>query len=183
MKELKANWLSFSINVYYDKKTDSLAIHPDSPSLIPTYNIKGNDIIPDEKLLGNGEQNESMKKELNSTIDGFIEAYSKVSEKSHSEIDQYIPAEQPVELISGFGGDVKLAKDSKSSIFKTIYDTDKPDEWKVNVKVQWINNQLSGPSSVYNSRYVMTVNKTADDVYLVTKFVPYTFIEKEKGGN
>lgn len=174
-RSVKARWHTFSINVYYDKETDSLAIHPDSPTIIPNKNIASSSKVPTEAPIGNGEKNADMLSILKSTIDGFVIAYSKVTIESHSEIDQYIPASQDINLISGFGGSVVIDKDVNSSIYKEVYNTDTENEWKVDVRVNWRNNNSTANGSVYVSRYVMTIIKTADDVYLVTRFVPYTY--------
>lgn len=176
--KLRAHWMSFAINVYYDKETDTLSIHPDSPILIPTYKVDKSSIIPFEEPLGNGTINDDMVKTLTPTIDGFITAFAKVSDKSHNEINQYIPSTQPIDLISGFGGELKLSGSSKDSIRKTVYNTDDPNIWKVDVKVNWVSEQVTGVSSVYPSRYVMTIQKTSDDVYLVVKFTPYIYQSK-----
>lgn len=180
--KLKAHWMSFAINIYYDENTKSLSIHPDSPTLIPGYKIANSSIIPFENALGNGTEDSGMVAKLTPTIDGFVVAYSKVTDKSHNEIDQYIPASQPIDLISGFGGDVKIANTPDRSIVKKVYSTDDPNEWKVDVRVEWLNNQVTGVSSVFTSRYVMTIQRTSDDVYLVTKFAPYVY-EKKKENN
>lgn len=177
--KLRAHWMSFAINVFYDKDTDTMSIHPDSPTIIPTYKIASSSIIPFEEPLGNGVVNDDMIKTLTPTIDGFITAFAKVTDKSHNEIDQYIPAKQPIELISGFGGELKVSGKNRDSIKKTVYNTDDPNIWKVDVKVDWVSEQVTGVSSVYPSRYVMTIQRTSDDVYLVTKFSPYVY-EKKK---
>lgn len=176
--KLKAHWMSFSVNVYYDKETDTLSIHPDSPTVIPTYKFATSSIIPFEEPLGDGTINDDMTSVLTPTIDGFIVAYSKVTDSSHNEIDQYIPATQPINLISGFGGEVKISGTPREAIKKTVYNTKDPNEWKVDVRVNWVSEQVTGVSSVYPSRYVMTIQKTSDDVYLVTKFTPYIYQQK-----
>lgn len=177
--QTKAHWMAFSVSVYYDKEKDALAILKDSPTLIPDYKIENNSIIPREMPLGNGEEDSESLEKMIPTIDGFISAFAKVSPKSHNEIDQYIPSNPSIDLISGFDNTVDLEKNTTDSIKKIAFKTDIENQWKIDTIVNWKSNQVTGNSSVFTSRYVMTIEKTVDDIYLVTKFKPYIYIKGE----
>ena len=190
-----SRWVSFDVTVYYDKKTNSFVITDDSPSLIPNFSITNKNRIklPDPKKIGTGDEASEMKATLSPTIDGFLIAFTKVTTLDHNEIDQYIPEDKPASLTAGFGGDVKLAGTATQAIQKTIYKTDKSDEWKVDAIVKFANNRASSVEKnskkaddsdiIYQSRYILTIKKTGDK-YFVTKIVPYvyqpTLVEEEQ---
>lgn len=184
--QMKAHWISFYVNVYRDKKTDKLAIHKDSPTVIPTKPLTNSTELPNASVIGNGEINKDMKEALTPTIDGFIQAFANVTVDSHNEIDQYIPSKIEYSLISGFGGTVKLANRPEVSITKEVYNTENPNEWKVLTVVDWedVNssseNQDSKSKITYKSTYVMTIKKTSENKYIVTKFVPYSYLPETK---
>ena len=181
-----SRWVSFDVTVYYDTKTNSFVVTDDSPSLIPNFSITNKNRIklPDPKKIGTGDEASEMKATLSPTIDGFLTAFTKVTTLDHNEIDQYIPEDKPAALTAGFGGDVKLAGTATQSIQKTIYKTDKSDEWKVDAIVKFANNLPSSVEKnskkaddsdiIYQSRYILTIKKTGDK-YFVTKIVPYVY--------
>lgn len=175
---LSAHWLSFQINVYYDVETKQMTIHPDSPTSIPTYAITNNANLPAEAKLGNGKTSDSMISTLTPTVEGFIKAYLNSSTTNHNEVIQYIPDEKPIDLISGYGGTMKIA-DGSNIQFK-VYQTNNPDEWKVDVRVNLQDTIVVDPTNTatYKNRYVMTVVKTPGNKYLVTKFSPYVYIKQ-----
>ena len=184
-----SRWVSFDVTVYYDVKTNSFIIADDSPSLIPNFSITNKNKIklPDAKKIGTGDEASEMKATLAPTIDGFLTAFTKVSTLEHNEIDQYIPEDKPASLTAGFGGDVKLAGTAAQAIQKTIYKTDKSDEWMVDAIVKFANNLPSSIEKnskkaddsdiIYQSRYILTIKKTGDK-YFVTKIVPYVYQPK-----
>ena len=176
---LNGSWVSFQVSVSYDEKTDSLFI-VESPTLIPNYNINRSSNNFYYKKPGTGEPADSKINEaLKSTIYGFLEAYSKSSFKEHSALDQYIPHDKPIKLINGFNNTVKL---ETNSVNYNTYTTAKENEWKVDITVSWLDLQSSNNSEgvKYESHYLMTIQKTEDNVYLVTDFIPYPNIKDEK---
>lgn len=169
-------WLSFSVNLYYDQETDSLAITPDSPSIIPSYRIANNTVVPERYPLGNGQINREIAPELAPTINGFIESFAKSSIDSHDSVLQYIHDKDNVSLYDGFGGAVELDGDPSDAIKTTIYNND-DGVYRADVTVKWIDVAASqGENQIgYTSRYIMRVNPIGDGKYAVSSFVPYTF--------
>lgn len=169
-------WLSFAINLYYDKNVDGLVITKDSPSIIPTYRTIKQSNIPTEAVLGNGQVNEEILPALTPTINGFVKAYANASIASHEEILQYISDKNSVDLYDGFGGSVKLDGEPSQAIRKTVYNSD-DGEYRVNLEIKWIDNAASkGDNSVeYNSRYIMRIKGIGDGRYVVTSFKPFFF--------
>lgn len=168
-------WLAFQVNVYWDKKTDTISI-VDSPTMIPTYSIKKPETLPNAVKIGTGETDDDMVKKLTPTINGFLKSYANVDINNYEEILQYIDKKSP-QLISGFGGTVKI-KNGENTIIKTVYKTKEPNVWKVDITLDWqttqtVNEELA---PAFTSRYVMTIKKTNGNVYLVTKFVPYVYV-------
>lgn len=176
---LNGSWVSFQVSVSYDEKTDSLFI-AESPTLIPNYNINRSSNTFYYRKPGTGESADSKINEaLKSTIYGFLEAYSKSSFKEHSALDQYIPHDKPIKLINGFNNTVKLETNSVNYI---TYTTTKENEWKVDLTASWLDLQSSNNSEgvKYQSHYLITIQKTEDNVYLVSDFVPYPIIKDEQ---
>lgn len=175
-KDTNGRWLSFAINVYYDKDVDTLAITPDSPSIIPTSNIGRLSDVPPRAPFGNGKVNQQIGPAINPTINGFVEAYANSSIASHDSIKQYISDKNDISLYNGFGGTVKLNGPPGSAIKRTIYDGD-DGIYRVDLTVKWIDTIASGDNHQveYTAKYVMRVNPQGEGKYLVSSFVPYTF--------
>lgn len=177
---LTAHWVSFSVNVYYDAKKDTLSVTKDSPTLIPSYEISNSAKIPQEGEIGTGETDDTAKAEMLPTIIGYLKAYAQSSVESHSDVIQYIPKDYDVSLVSGFGDSVVLAGE-ESGVKADVYKSNNDNEWKVNLTVQWQDNKSTDESKapVYTARYVMTVQSTTDNKFVVTKFSPYIYTIKE----
>ena len=175
------HWVSFAINVYYDKENDTISITPESPILIPTYEVKNKNKIPEAEVIGTGEQDEDMKSKLFPTIAGFLKAYAKASNSSHNDILQYIANKNDSSLINGFNDNVQLDGDDESAINDIkIYKTEENNVWKADVTVKWKDNKNTSTS--YSARYIITINNS-DDGYYVTKFAPYVYITKQQSEN
>lgn len=168
-------WLSFSVNVYYDKESDSMVITPDSPSIIPAYRITNQSVVPERAPLGTSINKEILPA-LSPTINGFIEAFAKSSMESHDSVLQYIDDSDNVALYDGFGGSVELNGDPEGAIKKVIYNTESG-VYLADLTVEWIDVAASqGDHQVeYTSRYIMEIKPIADGKYAVSSFVPYTY--------
>lgn len=174
-------WLSFAVNVYYDKKGDSLIITPDSPSIIPAYKITNQTSVPQRRALGDGALDREILPALTPTIHGYIEAYAKSSVDSHESILQYISDKDDISLYSGFGGSVKLKGEPSESIKKVAY-TGTDGIYRVDVTVTWVDAKTSKVEDLqtdveYTSRYIMRIIPIADGKYAVSSFVPYTYLK------
>mgnify|MGYP000849111928 CR=1 FL=1 len=169
-------WLAFSVNVYYDEKGDSLAITPDSPSLIPSYRIGKQESVPERAPFGNGKINTEIGPEINPTINGFVQAYADSSIASHEAILQYISDKDDINLYDGFGGTVELNGSPDTAISRTIYNGD-DGIYRVDLKINWIDKVASGDGHKveYTSRYIMRINPEGNGKYTVSSFVPYTY--------
>ena len=172
-------WLSFAINVYYDKEADTMAITPDSPSIIPPYRIAKQADVPDRAPFGNGEVNSQIGPALNPTINGFVEAFARSSVASHESILQYIHDKNDIKLYDGFGGAVKLNGSPDTAIKKTIYNSD-DGIYRVDLSVSWIDATVSDEDNKveYVGKYIMRVNPEGEGKYSVSSFVPYTYYTK-----
>lgn len=171
------HWVSFAVNVYYNKKNDSLNVDPSSPIRIPTYAINNNHKNPKEAKIGNGTQDDNMKSKLFPTIAGFVKAYTSSSMSSHNDILQYIDKTSDTSLTNGFGGDVQLASESDDESIENIviYDTDSKNEWKADITIN-LKESKEANSVTYKSRYIITIKKNNAGKYVVTKFAPYLYI-------
>lgn len=169
-------WVSFAINVYYDEEVDGLAITPDSPTIIPSYEITKQADVPERAPFGNGEINREIAPAINPTINGFVQAYAASSIESHEPILQYIEDKNDISLYDGFGGAVELNGTPTEAIQRTIYNGD-DGIYRVILTVNWIDARASeGESKVeYQGRYIMRVNPDGAGRYTVSSFVPYTY--------
>ena len=72
-----------------------------------------------------------------------------------------------------------------NSVNYNTYTTAKENEWKVDITVSWLDLQSSNNSEgvKYESHYLMTIQKTEDNVYLVKDFIPYPNIRDEKASS
>lgn len=175
--ESAGRWVSFSVNVYHDVETDSLAITPDSPSVIPTYAVSKQADVPNRLPLGNGTINEEIMPALNPTINGFVQAYAEASVASHESILQYISDKSDIKLYDGFGGSVTLNGSPDTAIRKTIYNGD-DGIFRVDVEVDWVDAVANGGEEnqvTYVGRYIMRVQPEGNGKYSVSSFVPYTY--------
>lgn len=178
--KLTGHWVTFAVNVYYDAKTDGMSIYQSGPTLVPNYKIKVPETLPEEFKYGTGTEDTNISPEINSTLLGFIKGYGESSFENHSSVDQYIPKDPDVSLITGFDNTVKL--EEGSMYYEAYPSANTPGLWKVDMTVTWINNQVSDENTgnKYKSRYLIDITKTAENKYLVTKIVPYIFIAKEE---
>lgn len=171
-----AEWLTFSINVYYNEENRTFHIHNSSPTLIPNYNIGKNDSLPAEGVIGNGTKiKEEMVKEFDPTIIGFIKAYGEASLKDYSMIVQYVPRNPSTELISGFAGKFNIK--NNNDVIYNIYQTEDPNEWKVSMTVNWRDTSSTNSDNEisHKGKYIMTINRNSEGLFTVSKFVPYTY--------
>ncbi len=172
-------WLSFSLNVYYDEQNDTLAITPDSPTIIPSYRIGRQVNVPERAPFGNGEVNKDIGPAINPTINGFVQAYAESSVSSHEAILQYIDDKNDISLYDGFGGTVKLNGSPDTAIKRTIYNND-DGVYRVDLTINWIDTVASGNDDKveYVGKYIMRVKPEGDGKYTVSSFVPYTYYRK-----
>lgn len=166
--------MAFGVTVYYDKDTKSFSITKDSPTLLPVYNVNTRKQLPKEQVLGNGEQDDTIADTLEPTINGFVRGYLQSSYTQHEWVDQYIVDSNDIDLISGFNNTVALASNDNASIHKTIYKTNKENEYKVDLYLNLKSTEVIN-SHTFIGRYVLTIVKSPDGKYLVSKFAPYKY--------
>lgn len=172
-------WVSFAVNVYHDEETDGLAITPDSPIIIPTYEISKQADVPNRAPFGNGTVNEEIAPAINPTINGFVQAYAESSLEHHESILQYIEDKNDIKLYDGFGGALELNGEPSQAIQRTIYDGD-DGIYRVILTINWVDSEASeGDRKVeYQGRYIMRVNPDGAGRYTVSSFVPYTYYKE-----
>lgn len=171
-----AKWTFYAVNMYYDKETDSVAIDPDSPSIVPAPNVLSSAEIPDPQKVGNGESDTDLRDEISSVVTGYLKGYAQSSASDHAAIDQYIIPDPPPSLLTGLDG--RFALEKPEDVAYEVYHTDDPNIVKADLKVSWSDKPTSKVSSSYVSSYVMTLQKQENGKYLVTKFAPkYYFME------
>lgn len=178
-----AKWAYFNVNVYYDKVSKNFSITPDSPSLIPAVEVGDPTKIPTAQELGTGVLDQQVSDSLRSVIQGFIKGYAVSSPTDHSNLDQYIVSNSDVSLQKGLAKEFTLAGTENDSILYQAYSTADPNIIKVAVTVTWRDQVGSDSGSnklEYKSNYVMTLQKQANEKYLVSKFAPQYYVKSDK---
>lgn len=205
-KQKENHWIFFNVNVFHDDATNSFSISQDSPSLVPSEDIVSQRNVPNPAPLGEQVSDSSINDSIRSTVNGFVQGYSKSTPEEHSAVDQYIVSNPDPSLTNGLGGQYKIAKSSGVQYETFTKDTKNNSQLKVRVAVTWVqdasqNSKSSSSDSsssdsssssddsdattstskeksqvTYTSRYVMTLDKTADNRYLVSKFAPELYV-------
>lgn len=178
----KYKWVFYNVNVYYDETTDTMAVTPDSPSLIPNASFGAAADIPDEKLLGTGEPSPGLAAAVRDSLYGYLEAYAVSTPTSHDLLNQYLidGGDSGPELIKGLGGRFELAGGAETAVtYKAYIVEGKPNTTKLDVKVQW--RDLSVPEEtgalIYTSRYYIQMVKQANGQWLVDASAPKYYFE------
>jgi hypothetical protein len=178
-----AKWAYFNVNVYYDDVSKNFSITPDSPSLIPAVEVGDPSKIPSAKELGTGVLDKTIADSLKSVVQGFIKGYAVSSPTDHSNLDQYIAADADASLQKGLAKAFVLAGTEEDAITYQAFSTEDPNVIKVAVAVNW-RDQLGSGTEVnkleYKSNYVMTLQKQANEKYLVSKFAPQYYVKSDK---
>lgn len=178
-----AKWTYFNVNVYYDAVSKNFSITPDSPSVIPAVEVGDPSKIPTAKELGTGALDKAVADSLKSVIQGFIKGYAVSSPTDHSNLDQYIAADADASLQKGLAKAFTLAGTENDAILYQAYSTADPNEIKVAVTVNW-RDSLGTEKDInkleYKSNYVMTLQKQANEKYLVSKFAPQYYVMADK---
>lgn len=177
--EAPPRWMFFNVNVYFDESTESFAITPDSPTVIPETSVKSPDDIPKPAPLGSGEESDEVKDATSSVVNGFIQGYMDSSQSDHSALDQYIVSNPDPALTKGLGGQYALS-DSSNAITYEAYPVEESNEVKVRVNVIWVASPDGTASSEsraqFTSTYIMTLERQGDGRYLVSKFAPEYYV-------
>lgn len=172
-------WMFFNVNVYYDDASQSFAITPESPSVIPATQVKSPDEIPAPAPLGTGKASDELKDDTSSTVNGFIQGYMTSTPADHSALDQYIVSNPDASLRKGLGGKYQLSK-SSNAIDYEAFPVEDTNEVKVRVNVMWVaspdGSAKSESRAQFTSTYIMTLERQGDGRYLVSKFAPEYYV-------
>ena len=178
-----AKWTYFNVNVYYDEVSRNFSITPDSPSLIPAVEVGDPSKIPTAQELGTGALDKAVSDSLKSVIQGFVKGYAVSSPTDHSNLDQYIAADADASLQKGLAKAFTLAGTENDAILYQAFSTADPNVIKVAVSVTW-RDSLGADKTInkleYKSNYVMTLQKQANEKYLVSKFAPQYYVKSDK---
>lgn len=171
-----SKWVFFNVNINYNPESNSYAVAPNSPSVVPSQNIEPQSKLGDKKVtIGTGERDKEVEGQIKSTVDGFMEAYAKSTPTSHSSMDQYVVKDAGPELLTGLGDQYDIVP---NSIEYEAYPTDVEGQYRVRVNIQW-DDKVTGSDkakATYKSRYILTLVQTSDGRYLVSKASPEYYV-------
>lgn len=181
-------WEFFQVNVHFDADTGTFYIPPETPTMIPEYNVGARSDVPRADELGTGTADDVLTEEVQSVVLGFLRAWAESSPDSTVAIDQYIvPGEGGEHLQDGFDNEYVFANgDAESSVTFQAYPNEIDGNVKVDVTVNWAVTVADADGEdrnavEYTSTYVMTLEEQGDGRYLVSNFAPkvYTSVEAQ----
>lgn len=172
-------WVFYNVNVFYDKTTDTLAVTPNSPTLVPNKNVGASIDIPPAKAPGDGVENSDIKESLRSTVGGYFEAFAKSSAANHDPINQYLlqGAKSDPSLLTGLDGKFQLSGTPEEAINYTVYGVEgDPNSLALDVKVIWEDATISADlaKAQYTGNYYLKLTKSGN-LWLVSAFAPRNY--------
>lgn len=178
-------WITLSINVYYDAEQDTFAVVQGSPTIVPGNNIVSTTDVPESAPLG-GTPDDGASQMLEPTIYEFIKGYAISSFENDQAIIQYIKPEFDGAIGVGFNNQVRLAgEDSEAITYETYTELNDLGEftgrYKVRVTVRWLMDVANSEESIeYTSTYIMTLVPETNDRFLVSRFLPENYFKDEE---
>lgn len=182
-----AQWVFFSVNVYYDSEKESFAIAPNSPTITKPVTVQSD--VPQMEKIGSGEVDKDLIPELQTSVTGFLEAYAKASPSDPSAVKPFVVNDDKVlRSIGGLGGTFEL---DEQTVQITPYTPKEGEtEVKAEVVVFWKSTQVTSTGSStststdsassagvsYKSFYVFTFAKQSDGGYKITNFKPEVYL-------
>ena len=173
-------WVSFNVNVYYDEATNSFAIAPNSPTLLPAPAVVSQSALPAAEPLGTAV--DDYPESVNATVIGFLSGYRESTKSNFDKILQYIGTDADETLRDGLGSRYQFATpdDPSNSIDIAVFQPVEGDlsELKVDLTVDWQIPTSDTSGVTFPSHYVLTLQSIGGSGnYTVTKFAPYYWTE------
>ena len=180
-----ARWVFFNVNVFYNPADGSMAIAPDSPTMVPSTEVAASVDVPEPGPLGDGETDPAVEESIESLVNGFMEGYAETSPGDTSSIDQYLSSDAPNRAQRGLEGNVEIAEGADAIVYEA-YPDEENDEVKVRVNVTWTDTVMAtndegdetdtGAEITYGSQYVLTLDDQGEGRYLVSDFAPEYYV-------
>lgn len=180
--ESTPQWVFLNVNVFYNADSDKFTITPDSPSVIPNSSVGEVNELPEQQSLGEANTDTAFAEQIAPVIYGFLNGYRVSTADEHTTLDQYIIANPPSNLVQGLGGHYEFSGgDVENATEYVIYNVpEDPNTLKVQVKVSWTSGVSEDSKIQMTSTYVATLEKQANDMYLVSRFQPLYFVQDEE---
>lgn len=182
--ERSTRWEFFEVNVYFDTEAKRFYIPPESPTMIPNYEVGARGDVPKPDALGDGKADDTVTEAVRSTVLGFMEGWVQASPDDITPIEQYIVSGEDGEhLHDGLEGQYQFASgDAAGSVTFEAYPNTENDDIKVDMVVRW-GTEIPGVEDVagdveYTSTYVMTLVQVGEDRYEVSNFAPKVYISQ-----
>lgn len=180
--EASPQWVFLNVNVFYDVTTDKFTITPDSPSVVPNSSVGAVDELPEQQALGEENTDTAFTEQVAPVIYGFLNGYRVSTPEDHTTLDQYVISNPPSSLVQGLGGHYEFAGGDVENATEYIVYTvpEDPNTLKVQVTVSWASGVSEDSKMQMTSTYVATLEKQANDMYLVSRFQPLYFVQDEE---
>lgn len=161
----------FWVNVYFDKKTQSLSIVPGSPTVAAPPSITQQGDVP-EAPETEGEDSE-LHDAIKPVVEGFINEFAQATPEDHEKLVPYMTPTASVRSLNGLGGRYKVG-DIKYTAYAPTASNPSP---MVEVSVKW---EEPNDDAEYDSKYFMILEKQGNGKYLVKDFGFKYFFKAEK---
>lgn len=170
-------WWYFSVNVYYDKDSDSFAVTKDSPTVVPAQNVSSPANIPaDDTLAKTKVSDPSVASDARKIVVNYMTNYQKSSPSNHSSLDNLVQPGSSSDTYSGMDNAYQFDGSVDNAIVDEPYTDDETSYSTIKSKVTVTWRVYSGDQYVkFNSVYVITLSKQSNGQYLVSKMAPYYY--------
>lgn len=169
-------WLYFNVGIYWDEKTDKLAIDTNSPTVTSAPEMRASASLPATQLPGDGKLDQDATDQASDTITNFMKAWSQGDESSLKTLTAH---DKTAAAMNGLDGTLSIKDMSTMKI--SVYGHPPTDQmYRALVEMKWsdiVSNTDGQDNGVqYNSKYILKLEKTSEGKFLVQDINPYYYV-------
>lgn len=169
-------WLYFNVGIYWDEKTDKLAIDTNSPTVTSAPEMRASASLPTTQLPGDGKLDQDATDQATDSITNFMKAWGQGDKSS---LKTLTAPDKTAAAMNGLNGTLTIKDMSTMKI--SVYGHPLTDnmyralvEMKWNDVVSTTDGQNNGVE--YGSRYILKMEKTSEGKFLVQDINPYYYV-------
>ena len=169
-------WLYFNVGIYWDEKTDKLAIDTNSPTVTSAPEMRASASLPATQLPGDGKLDQGATDQATDTITNYMKAWAQGDKSS---LKTLTAPDKTASAMNGLNGTLTIGDMSTMKI--SVYGHPLTDhmyrglvEMKWNDVVSTTDGQKNGVE--YNSKYILKLEKTSEGKFLVQDINPYYYV-------
>lgn len=169
-------WLYFNVGIYWDEKTDRLAIDTNSPTVTSPPEMRASASLPATQLPGDGKLDQDATDQASDTITNFMKSWAKGDRSSLKTLTA--PDKTPATM-NGLDGALTIKDMSTMKI--SVYGHPPTDQmYRALVEMKWsdVVSTTDGQDNglQYNSKYILKLEKTSEGKFLVQDINPYYYV-------